>query len=78
MFLGVCTRGGLTSVQGQGARFRLTIVCQVLEQRQDTACFSAGTQCGLRSVCQGLEQGQEPAWISAGTEMQVQECLPGD
>ena len=52
-------------------------VCQGLEQRQEPACFSAGTQCGLRGVCQGLAQGQEPAWFSAGPVRRAQEDVSG-
>ena len=49
----------------------------MLEQRQEPACFSAGTQCVLTSVCQGLRQGQKPAWFSTGTVKWVQEYLSG-
>ena len=52
-------------------------VCQGLEQRQEPACFSAGTQCGLRGVCQGVAQGQEPAWFSAGPVRRAQEYVSG-
>ena len=53
------------------------LLCQVLERRQEPACFSAETRGGHRSVCQGLALGRGPAWFSAGTGRWAQECLSG-
>ena len=53
------------------------LLCQVLERRQEPACFGAGIRSGLWSVCQGLDRGQEPAWISADSGRGAQECLSG-
>ena len=61
MFLGVCTRGGLTLVQGQGASFWLRIVCRGLKQRQKSTWFHAGTETQAQECLWGFEQGQDPA-----------------